>query len=64
LNIIKTLEFQGQIYTLNQCNEELFNWIERSQIGDYTVYYDKVIFRTEKGVIAAYSNNLNNWWEI
>lgn len=68
MDTLKILEFQGNTYTLNQCGkgnyETLFNWIERSQIGDYTVYFDKMIFKTEKGVIAAYSNDLENCWAI
>lgn len=68
MDTLKILEFQGNTYTLNQCGKEnyetLFDWIERSQIGDYTAYFDKMIFKTEKGVIAAYSNDLRNYWEI
>ena len=38
--------------------------VERSQPGDYTVYFDKVVFKTARRVIAAYINNLENYWEI
>lgn len=68
MSTVKTLDFQGNKYTINQCGKEnyetLFEWGERSRTGDYTVYFDKVVFKTEKGVIAAYSNNLENYWEI
>jgi hypothetical protein len=35
-----------------------------SNVGEYTVYYDKIIFHTKEGFIAAYADNLENNWEI
>lgn len=68
MNTVKTLKFRGNTYTLNQCGKEnfetLFDWVERSRPGDYTVYFDKVVFKTARRVIAAYINNLENYWEI
>lgn len=58
------MEFQGQQYTLNQA-ESLFKFINNSKPGEYTVYYDKLVFHTERnGFIAAYKNNLLNYWDI
>lgn len=61
------INFLGNIYTLNQCSDEdetLYEWMSRSKIGEYTVYYDKLVFKTKDGVIAAYKDNLNNYWSI
>ena len=58
------MEFQGTTYTLNQA-ESLFEFIDSSKPGEYTVYYDKLVFHTERnGFIAAYKNNLLNYWDI
>lgn len=58
------MEFQGQQYALNQA-ESLFEFISNSKPGEYTAYYDKLVFHTERnGFIAAYKNNLLNYWNI
>lgn len=39
MSTVKTLDFQGNKYTLNQCGKEnyetLFEWVERSRTGDF-----------------------------
>ena len=58
------MEFQGQQYTLNQ-TEGLWQFIDESKPGEYTRYYDKFVFHTERnGFVAAYANDLNNYWYI
>lgn len=57
------MNFKGNNYTLNQFNE-LFDFIDNSKIGEYMGYYDKVVFHTEGGFIAAYRDDLNNYWSI
>lgn len=58
------MEFQEQRYTLNQ-TESLFEFIDNSKPGEYTVYYDKLVFHTERnGFIATYRNNLLDYWNI
>ena len=58
------MEFQGQQFKLNQCTN-LHGWLKDSKPGEYTVYYDKLVFHTERnGFIAAYKNNLLNYWDI
>ena len=43
----------------------LLQFIDKSKPGEYTRYYDKIIFHTERnGFIAAYANDLNNFWNI
>ena len=59
------MEFQGQQYTLNQAKNDLWQFIHESRPGEYTRYYDKIVFHTERnGFIAAYANDLNNYWNI
>lgn len=62
---METVEFQGKLYTLNQVQEDLFEFTDNSKPGEYTRYYDKIVFHTERnGFIAAYANDLNNYWAI
>lgn len=58
------MEFQGQQYTLNQAEEDLWQFIRESKPGEYTRYYDKFVFNTGRGFVAAYANDLNNYWNI
>ena len=58
------MKFQEQQYVLNQA-ENLFEFIDNSKPGEYTVFYDKLVFHTERnGFISAYKDNLSNYWEI
>ena len=58
------MEFQGATYTLNQA-DNLFEFINSSKPGEYTVYFDKLLIHTERnGFIVAYKNNLLNYWNI
>lgn len=60
----RTIEFQGHLYKLNQA-EDLCQWCSNSNSGEYTVYYDTYVFHTEKnGFVAAYKNDLSNYWNI
>ncbi|RHH14405.1 hypothetical protein DW228_06285 [Bacteroides fragilis] len=64
------IEFNGYLYVLNQCcgeaheDEDLFEWCERSAVGEFTRYYDKTVFHTNSGFIAAHSDDLSNFWDI
>lgn len=63
--IVDTLEFRGEPYTLNQAQENIYEWIDRSKPGEFTYYYDKVVFHTERdGYIAAYRDDLDNYFNI
>lgn len=55
--------FKEKKYIKNQFTE-LFNFIDKSKIGEFMDYYDKVVFHTENGFIAAYRDDLNNYWSI
>lgn len=51
-------------YHLNQC-EDLLEWIRTSKAGEFTNYYDKVVFHHPEGkFIAAYRDDINNFWYI
>lgn len=55
--------FQGMYFKLNQ-SCELFNFIASAILGECMRLYDKYIFRTDKGFVAAYVDDLNNWFYI
>lgn len=61
---METIEFQGKLYTLNQVQEDLFEFTDNSKPGEYTRYYGQIVFHTENGFVAAYADDLNNCWEI
>ena len=56
--------FKGEEYTLNQCETDLFGWFEHSNDGEFTYYYDKIVFHTEDGFIAAYRDDISNNWKF
>ena len=53
------MELNGKNYVLNQC-EDIWEWFKESVIGEYTRYYDRVVFHTEDGFYAAYADDLTN----
>lgn len=57
-------EFNGETYLLNQCEGDLLDWINNSMCGDFTNYYDKVLFNTEDGFVAAYRDDIRNNWKF
>jgi hypothetical protein len=57
--------FMGESYwMLNQCDGDLVTWLHDSLEGDFTYYYDKIIFNTEDGFVAAYRDDINNNWKF
>lgn len=56
--------FNGETYLLKQCEGDLCEWIRGSLIGDFTYYFDKVLFNTDDGFVAAYSEDINNNWKF
>lgn len=55
--------FKGDTYHLNQC-EDLIEWTQESEIGEFSYYYDKIVFHTSDGFVAAYRDDINNNWKI
>lgn len=55
--------FKGEDYTLNQCSD-IFDWFGESQVGDFTYYYDRVVFHTSLGFYAAYINDTSNYIRV
>ena len=53
----------GKNYVLNQC-EDIWKWFKESVIGEYTRYYDKVVFHTKDGFYSAYADDLSNGYFI
>ena len=56
--------FNGNPYSINQCEGDIFEWYKNSSVGQYTNYYDKLIFHTREGIEAAYKDDLSNYWKI
>ena len=57
--------FMGEEYwVLNQCEGDLFEWFNDAMCGDFTYYYDKIVFCTSDGFIAAYRNDITNTIKI
>lgn len=66
--------FNGKDYRETQLRElrendsspiaPLTDWLRSSLVGDCAHYYDKVIFHAENAFIAAYANDLHNYWEF
>lgn len=52
--------FNGKTYKLHQCDGDLFEWHMVTTTGEFTYYYDKVVFVTSDGVIAAYRDDITN----
>ena len=61
--MIGRVYFQGMYFKLNK-SYDLFDFCKLSTLGECVRYYDKYIFRSYKGVIAAYANDFNNWYYI
>lgn len=57
------MTFNGKTYTQKQC-DDIFQFLDTSEIGEYMRYYDKIVFHTDAGFIAAYSDDLSNYWDI
>ena len=55
--------FQGEVYHLNQC-EDLIEWTQASVVGEFSYYYDKIVFHTSDGFVAAYRDDINNNWKF
>lgn len=53
----------NQTFHLNQC-ENLLEWVKDSKVDEFTYYYDKVCFHTEQGFVAAYRDDINNFWKF
>ena len=59
------MEINGKEYILNQCTTDLFDWASYAQPNQYTMYYDKIVFKTENNkFFACYKDNTQNVWEI
>lgn len=56
--------FKGDTYKANQC-EDIFKWFSESNEGDFTYYYDRVVFHSKgRKFYAAYRDDINNFVEV
>lgn len=61
--MIGRVYFQGMYFKLNK-SYDLFDFCKLSVLGECIRHYDKYIFCSDKGVIAAYANDFDNWYLI
>jgi hypothetical protein len=57
-------KFKGETYLLTQCEGNIFEWAEQTLEGDFTYYYDMVVFNTDEGLVAAYRDDITNTIKI
>ena len=57
-------KFKGDTYFLNQCEGNIFEWAGQTIEGDFTYYYDMVVFHTDEGFVAAYRDDITNTIKI
>ena len=53
------MELNGRTYVLNQC-EDIWKWFKESIVGEFTRFYNRVVFHTEDGFYSAYADDLSN----
>lgn len=60
------MNINGKEYTLNQLQgaTDLFYWCDFAEVGEYTRYYNTLVYKNEDGVFACYANDHSNYWEI
>lgn len=61
---MREININGRTYTLNQCTDDLHDWCQQASVGDYTHYYNQIVFKNEQGVYACYVSDLSNIREI
>ncbi len=57
-------KFKGKTYLLTQCEGNIFEWAGQTIEGDFTYYYDMVVFHTDEGFVAAYRDDITNTVKI
>lgn len=61
---MREININGRTYTLNQCTDDLHDWCHTASVGEYTHYYNQIVFKNQQGVYACYTSNLSNIREI
>lgn len=57
------MNFQGERFCLNQCSD-IWEWFSKSKEGEFTYYYDRVVFHCSDGIYAGYREDINNYMKI
>lgn len=60
---METITFQGEEYTKHQYLGSC-DFCVHSQSGEYMRYFDMVLIHRGEEYIAAYADNLDNYWDI
>lgn len=56
--------FKGVTFGLNQCSD-IFDWFADSRKGDFTYYYDRIVFQHPDGnCYAAYLEDTSNYIKV
>lgn len=61
---MEELILDGETYTLNQCEDDIYDWFASSKIGDFTRWNSLYVFHKEEGCYATYADNLANGWYV
>ena len=60
---METITFKGEAYTKHQYLDAC-DFCVHSQSGEYIRYFDMVLIHRGEEYIAAYANDLDNYWNI
>lgn len=60
----KEIIFQGEKFTLNQC-EDIWQWFKTSKVYEFTHFYDRIVFHAPNDYFyGAYKDDINNFVRI
>ncbi len=60
---MEIITFQGEEYRNHQYLGAL-DFCAHSKIGEYMRHFDKILIHRGEEYIAAYADNLDNYWDI
>ena len=60
---METITFQGEEYTKHQYLGSC-DFCAHSKSGEYMRYFDLVLIHRGEEYLAAYADNLDNYWDI
>lgn len=66
---METIEFQNENYSFfnecNECDEDFtLQFYNKSKVGQCWHHWQEIIFHTREGFVAAYRDDLTNFWNI
>lgn len=66
LEVDRTIyHFQGEVFRLNQCGTDLFDWLRSSSVGEFTYYFKNIVFHMADGrFLSAFRDDISNFVAI